>query len=205
MIKAGAIILAAGQASRAGGPKAIWPIKGQPSVRRVALAALGAKAIGPVVVVVGGWADEVEAALTDLPVKVAVNPNYAQGQAGSLSTGLLALGDHVEAAVFLLADQPFITSQIIDDLVSFLEAGQASLVAPIWRGERRNPAVFSLNQWREKLLAATGDQGGRGLFAAHPEEVGLRPFGPEYDGCFDDFDTPDEYERLNNESKFSNH
>ena len=196
MMRVAAIILAAGKASRAGGPKAVWPVEGRPSVRRVAEAALGSEAVSEVTAVTGAWPDEVREALRGLPVKTVHNPDYEAGQSGSLAVGLRTVGPEAGAVIFLLADQPFITSQILDDLIKFKQARSAAIAAPLFRGVRRNPVIFDLPRWREALLKAAGDQGGRGLIEAHPEEVALCPFDDRYERCFFDFDTRADYERL---------
>ena len=196
----GAIILAAGQAERAGGPKIIWPAAGRPSLRRVAEAALNARGVCEVVAVTGGWAAEAAEVLKGLPVKIVHNPEYSRGQAGSLKAGLESLSRVCRAAVFLLADQPFITSQIIEDLIDFHRQGRYSIVAPSIGGQRKNPAVFSLDRWRIELAALGGDKGARDLIAAHPEELGLRPYSHSEIKCFEDFDTLEDYEALTGES-----
>ena len=85
---AGAVILAAGLAKRAGGPKAVWPVEGVPSVRRAAQAALGAEPVAETAGVVGGpWAGAVKKALEGLALKVAENENFASGQSSSRKAG----------------------------------------------------------------------------------------------------------------------
>lgn len=191
-----AVILAAGEARRAGGPKVTWKVGGLPSVRRVALAALAAAEVTEVVAVTGGWADEVAAALAGLAVRLIPNPDYGQGQSASLKAALAGLGPVIRTAVFLLADQPLITSQIIDDLVQFHKKSGATLTAPLVQGRRANPAVFDLGRWGAGLTALTGDAGGRNLLAAHPGELALWPAGGAPAECFRDFDTSEELARL---------
>ncbi len=192
-----AIILAAGEARRAGGPKAVWPVEGRPSVRRVAEAALAAPEVAEVLAVTGGpWAGQVAEALTGLAVRIVDSPNSALGQSESLKAGLRATGPGRKTAIFLLADQPFITSQIIADLLQFHHANKAGLTAPFHRGRRRNPVVFDLDRWRERLLAQGGDAGGRKILDAHPEELVLWPADDLPEECFMDFDTQEDYRRL---------
>lgn len=203
MSRVSAVILAAGKASRAGGPKAVWPVEGRPSVRRVAEAALRALRVTEVLAVVGAWADEAAKALAGLAVKIVLNPDYAAGQSSSLAAGLRAADPEAGAAIFLLADQPFLTSRIIDDLISFREERRAAMAAPFCRGARRNPVVFDLSRCREALLAADGDRGGRALIEAHPEELALLHFDDGRELCFQDFDTRTDYEGLINERKYT--
>ncbi len=63
----GAVVLAAGAASRMGAPKQLLPFEGASLVRRAAQAAIAA-GCEPVVVVTGSHAKEVLQALVDLPV-----------------------------------------------------------------------------------------------------------------------------------------
>ena len=84
------IILAAGESTRFGAPKQLLDWKGKPFVRQVAETALQA-GLGPVVVVTGFHAADVESALNGLPVEIIHNPEYQQGQSTSIRAGVLAL------------------------------------------------------------------------------------------------------------------
>ncbi|MDL2226750.1 nucleotidyltransferase family protein [Deltaproteobacteria bacterium OttesenSCG-928-M10] len=192
----GAVILAGGRGSRAGGPKIIWEFEGIPAVRRVAEAALAARRVDRVAVVTGAWPDEVREALAGLPLIIDHNPHYAQGQAESLKAGLTALGDGLRAVIFLLADQPFITSQIIDDLVEFYQASGCPLAAPVVAGKRVNPVLFDLGRFQTELMRLSGDEGGRSLMTDHASEAGFLDMNDRDPLCFQDFDTREEYSRL---------
>lgn len=191
-----AMILAGGLASRAGGPKMTWKIGRKPSVRRVAEAALGAAEIALVTVVTGAWPEEVNAALKDLPLTIIHNPGYAGGQSGSVKVGLSALPEETRAVIFLLADQPFITSQILADLVKFYEESKALIVVPSFQGKRMNPALFDLARYREDLMGLSGDQGGRSIIKANPDDVAALACDSLDPKIFADFDTLEEYEKL---------
>src|SRR6476646_10290031 len=109
MTRVGAVILAAGASSRfraGGGPdptKLVAKLDGKPIVRRVAEAALAAKA-RPIVVVTGYARDSVGAAVAGLAVGVAFNPQFASGLASSLSVGLSAMPRDVVGVIVLLGD-----------------------------------------------------------------------------------------------------
>lgn len=192
----GAVILAGGRGTRAGGSKIIWEFEGIPAVRRVAEAALAACGVDRAVVVTGAWPGEVRAALAGLPLIIGHNSDYAQGQAESLKTGLSSLGEGLRAVIFLLADQPFITSQIIDDLVVFYRGSGSPIAAPVFAGQRVNPVLFDLARFRDDLMKLNGDEGGRSLMADHASEVGLLDMSDRDPRCFQDFDTPEQYKKL---------
>lgn len=187
------VILAAGSASRMGRPKQLLPLGGRPMVWRVADAACRA-ALGQVIVVTGACGEKVSRALAGLAVSVAVNPRWQSGQAASLKAGLAAVDRQARAVIYLLADQPLIPSAVLQDLARAYYAGQGSIVAPVFQGQRGNPVLFDLARWREDLMALQGDCGAREILRAHPAELGCVPVDdPRY---FLDADTEEDYQTI---------
>ncbi len=184
------IILAAGDASRYGRLKQLLPWQGEPLVRRVARTALQA-GLSPVVLVSGAQAAEVEAAVKDLPVQVAQNPDWRAGQSTSVVTGINALPADCGAAIFLLADQPQISSTLIRSLVEERSSTLPVILAPLVNGQRSNPVLFDRQTFPD-LLALSGDTGGRALFSRY--KVAWLPWHDP--GPLLDIDTPQDYQRL---------
>jgi len=166
-----AIVLAAGQGRRMGGPnKLAATIGGRPLVR-IAAEAAAASAAAAVVVVTGHQRDVVGAALAGLDVKAVHNPDYAEGLSTSLRRGLAALPDDVDAAVVLLADMPGIDAAVIDRLVAAFDPGAGTLiVVPTFEGKRGNPVLWSRRLFPE-LAGVAGDTGGRHLIGQYPDAV----------------------------------
>jgi molybdenum cofactor cytidylyltransferase len=171
MNRVGAIVLAAGQASRfrAGGgtdlTKLVAKLDGKPIVRRAVEAALAARA-RPVVVVTGYARDSVEAALADLDIRVAFNPRFASGLASSLSAGVSVLPKDVVGALVLLGDMPWIEPTLIDTLIDAFLARKGPLAAvPLREGRRGNPVLLGRELF-EVALRLTGDEGARRLIGA---------------------------------------
>jgi molybdenum cofactor cytidylyltransferase len=166
-----AIILAAGQSRRMGGPsKLLARFDGEPLVRRVAAQAAASKA-DPVIVVTGHRAQEIESALTGLDVRVVHNPDYAEGLATSLKTGLAAVPESAAGALVLLADMPNISAAVIDRLVAaFRKRKGPAIVLPTYEGKRGNPVLWSRDFFPE-LMDVTGDTGARHILARHEEAV----------------------------------
>jgi molybdenum cofactor cytidylyltransferase len=166
-----AIILAAGQSRRMGGPnKLLARFGGEPLVRRVAERALASKA-EPVIVVTGHKAAEVSAALAGLDVRIVHNPDFAEGLATSLKAGLQAVPEEAGGALVLLADMPEITPAVIDRLiVAFRARPEPAIVLPTIVGKRGNPVLWSRAFFPE-LMTVTGDTGARHILARHEEAV----------------------------------
>ena len=103
------IILAAGSSSRLGEPKQLLTNNGKTLVRQITETALSLKT-GPVVVVLGANQAPIQAELKDLPIQLVHNPNWQEGMASSLQTGLNYLSStSIDAFLVLLTDQPFVT------------------------------------------------------------------------------------------------
>ncbi len=166
-----AIILAAGQSSRMGGPnKLLATFGGKPLIRRIAERALASKA-GSVVVVTGHRADAITAALDGLKVTLVHNLDYAEGLATSLKAGIAAVPAEAAGALVLLADMPEITGAIIDRLIgAFRGKPRPAIVLPTFSGKRGNPVLWSRDFFPE-LMALTGDTGARHILARHEEAV----------------------------------
>ncbi|MFM2035390.1 MAG: Bifunctional protein GlmU [Pseudomonadota bacterium] len=107
----GAVLLAAGSASRMGHrPKCLLELGGVPLIRRQLIALSGA-GVDELVVVLGHYSDRIEQVVQDFPVTLVRNPDPEAGQVSSLRLGLQALSPMLYAALTALADQPLKNSQ----------------------------------------------------------------------------------------------
>ena len=161
-----AVLLAAGQGKRMGGPnKLLATIDGVPLVRRVAEVVTRSRA-ATTTVVTGHQDDRVRAALTGLTLKLTHNPDYESGLAGSLRAGVGALPATASGALVALADMPGITTADIDRLIAaFDKAGGGSIVRATHAGKRGNPVILPRALF-EAVSALTGDTGARHVIEA---------------------------------------
>ncbi len=183
------IVLAAGRATRFGATKQLLPWRGTTMVGHVADVALQA-GLFPVIVVVGHEADRVAEAVANRPVRVVFNPEYAGGQSTSVRRGVEALPDSCGAAVFLLADQPGITPDVIRRLVQAHRQTLASIIVPTYDGRRGNPVLFDRALFAD-IQTLAGDTGGRALFERHRDRLLRVPV--EEPAILQDIDTPEDY------------
>ena len=189
-----AVILAAGQSTRMGGPnKLLAEIGGRPLVRIAAEEALASRA-RPVIVVTGHQREKVEAALDGLPVQRVHNPDFADGLSTSLRAGLAALPDDVDGAVVCLGDMPQVRSHLVDRLIAAFDPERGALVVvPTIDGKRGNPVVWSRRFFPE-LMALEGDVGARNLIGRYPEAVAEVPLTDT--AALVDVDTPEALVKL---------
>ncbi len=167
----GAVLLAAGEGSRMGGvAKPLIRLQGVPLIRRQQVALSGA-GVDEVVVVTGHRHEAVEAVIQDFPVTLVHNPDYAQGQQGSVRRGLEALSPRLDAVLVLLADQPLIGAGDLTELISaFKKRPSGHVVVPMVDGQRGNPIMLDAEA-RDEILASGRNLGCRNLVDRNPELV----------------------------------
>jgi CTP:molybdopterin cytidylyltransferase MocA len=180
------LLLAAGEGSRLGTPKALVEIGGVRLVDR-GVRMLHEAGCTPIVVVTGAAAIDVAGAV------VVHNPDWRTGMASSLRAGLSALAADCPAVVIALVDQPRVTAAAVRRLRAAYDSGARVAVAT-YAGRPRNPVLIAHEHFTEAAAGASGDVGARAFLRAHPELVVAVPCDDVADA--DDIDTPEDLERL---------
>jgi molybdenum cofactor cytidylyltransferase len=176
MVKAGpiaGIILAAGAATRFGGCKQLAKLRNKALMHWVLDAALDSD-LDAVVLVLGSRREEILAALKAHLIhprlQIVINPDFGSGQSSSLKAGLLKVCDVYPAVMFLLADQPCVTSAFINLLLERFRSSDRLITVPVHGGHRRTPCIFQAALYPE-ILRITGDRGAREVISARPADV----------------------------------
>ena len=188
------VLLAAGQGSRFGRPKALVGLDGQTLAER-GVGLLRAGGADPVLIVTGAAQVELGA---EAQVRTVYNAEWPTGMGSSLRAALRALaepnvGPDVGAAVVALADQPLVGAAAVSRLIAAYRAG-ASVAVAGYDGKPRNPVLLAREHWPEVIAMAAGDQGARAFLRARPDLVTLVECGDT--GRPDDIDTPADLEHI---------
>ncbi|MEJ2283445.1 MAG: nucleotidyltransferase family protein [Desulfobacterales bacterium] len=190
------IILAAGASVRFGQPKQLIRLGGKYLVEWVLDAALNSR-LHTVVLVLGHEQETILQALgtkADLPgVKVAINPDYRDGQSTSLKTGLLSVRQNFESVMFLLGDQPMIKTDIIDHMLDQFRQSENDLCVPVYKNKRGNPTIFRKPLYNG-LMQISGDIGARDIIRQNLDRTHFLEIDDPL--CFFDIDTPRDLENL---------
>ena len=131
----GAVVLAAGAATRFGAPK-------QQLLLSEVLARLAAAPIDEIIVVAGAHELSTEATLVACP-------EWERGPGASLRCGLAALGSEIEAAVVVLADGPDLAPEAVARVIEAWRSGDSDLVAASYDGVRGHPLLLARAAWRD--------------------------------------------------------
>jgi molybdenum cofactor cytidylyltransferase len=185
-----AILLAAGESTRMGRPKALLPW-GETTLIAYQVRELLAAGVDDVVVVLGHAADEVRPQAPS-QARVVVNEAYRQGRASSLRAGAAALPDDADPIVVLNVDQPR-PSQVLRALLAAHREGGSPITVPVAQGRRGHPPVLAGSLLPELRAASEEAQGLRGVIASHQEAVREVPFDSPL--VLLDMNTPAEYQR----------
>jgi molybdenum cofactor cytidylyltransferase len=190
-----AVVLAAGRSARMGEPKQLLCV-GERTVLERALENVRGAGVGEVVLVLGHSAEEIR---RELPadvldgLNIVLNHQYEEGMASSLREGLSAVSDTMDAALIVLADQPFVRSETIDRIIERYRSSDAEIVIPFFDGQRGNPVLLDRSVFSE-AMALQGDTGFRAIFASHADGIGK--VDVDDSGILLDIDDRADYERL---------
>ena len=194
------VLLAAGEGSRLGRPKALVELDRQTLAER-GVTMLRTGGADPILVVAGAVQVNVE------KIHAVYNEQWRTGMGSSLRAALRALTDaegaqdglaatlavDVGAVVVALADQPLIGTEAVARLIAAYRGGAGVAVA-CYDGKPRNPVLLAREYWPEVIAAATGDQGARAFLHARPELVTHVECGDT--GSPDDIDTAADLDRV---------
>jgi molybdenum cofactor cytidylyltransferase len=183
-----AVVLAAGASTRMGRQKLLLPLGGEPLVRRVVKQVSDA-GFDEVLVVVGNESEQVLAALAGLPLRHAVNADFATGMGSSFRTAVAHLPDS-EAAMFALADQPFVTSVEYRKVLETYRQHHSPIVSSRYGEVMAPPHLFAREFFPELAVL---EHGARPVLLSHRDKTTILMFPSD---LLVDVDTPEDYEEV---------
>lgn len=193
MSDVGLIVLAAGASTRMGTPKQLLRYNRQTLIHHIVEVAI-ASVCQPVIVVLGAYAERIQPEIDPLKIHIVENPLWREGMSTSIRLGvetLNVINPEAEAVVIMLCDQPFVSPQLINQLVEIHQTSGKLIVASEYASTLGVPALFNRALFA-KLTTLSGTAGAKQLIKNYAQEVLAIPFP---DGLID-LDTPTDYEQL---------
>jgi molybdenum cofactor cytidylyltransferase len=124
-------------------------------------------------------------------IRLVYNGEAHHGQSESIKLGILNAQENSDY-LFLLGDQPFIFSNIIDRIIDEYKINKGKIIVPYYAGKRGNPVLIP-NEYRNELLSLSGDEGARKIVHKYKEKVKKVQFN---DSIYNfDIDNINDYER----------
>jgi molybdenum cofactor cytidylyltransferase len=196
------VILAAGESSRMGFPKALLPYRGLTFLETLARLLADAR-LEPLLVVLGHEHERIRSSVQLPPAtEVLINEDYRLGQLSSLETAIRhllrqpagAAGQnacrHSSALLAAPVDHPCVAPETVASLLGMFATEAPDVVVPTFHGRRGHPVIFAARLFPE-LLEAPLDQGARAVVHRHA----VREVAVDDQGVLADIDDPELYRR----------
>jgi len=189
----GIIILAAGASKRLGQPKQLLPYHGK-SLLQHAIQVAKETICKPIVVILGAHADALIKDASMPGIEVIINDEWEEGMASSIRKGLkklMAALPVMDAIIFMVCDQPFVTAQLLEELILKHRETTRPVVACRYGNSYGTPALFHKTMFTQ-LLKLKGDKGAKKIMKEQPDYV----VGVDFPLGDIDIDTMQDYESV---------
>ena len=186
------VILAAGKSARLGQPKQLLPFKGKSLISHCV--DIARKVVGDVVVVTGAERKRVESEIKNSGVEIVYNPEWEEGMASSIRSGLTYVTEKnpdISGVLFMVCDQPFVTVDLLHKLINEKVLSANDIIACCYSEVAGTPVLFDKSIFSE-LMGLTGDVGARKIIIKNKGRMSTVdfPLGNV------DMDTADDYKKL---------
>lgn len=184
-----AIVLAAGRSKRMGKLKPLLRFNDTTFLEHI-ISVLKASAVDTITVVLGAEAETIKKS-TDLSgTNVVINENYQKGQLSSLIAAIEKCPQDTEAILVCLVDNPFITKDVVDEIIGKFKETNKPIIVPVFNKRRGHPTLFSRSLFNE-LLNAPQDRGARYVVYSNVEKI--LELETSESAILISVDTPDDY------------
>jgi len=170
------LILAAGSSQRLGQPKQLLPLHGQSLICHT-VAQLSTSGMRKIVIVLGAYAEQVEASLGNNGydhVELVFNDQWARGQSCSLMAGMrhvTRLPRRYQKVAIALCDQPLLTASHYRILDKALDDQTVDIAATRYPSGGGVPAAIRRSRWQELADSLAGDQGAKHWIRAQAPQL----------------------------------
>jgi molybdenum cofactor cytidylyltransferase len=179
-----AIVMAAGASSRMGEHKLLLKLNDETLIHRVVRQILEVQGFYDVLVVTGREPEKIQAVLEGLNVRFVQNDAYLEGIGTSFRAAISQLEPEIDAAMFALADQPFVSSDLYKKLLTtYLNAPnleQPRIVA-VQYAMPEETVIAPPHIFHQSFFATIGTQGhgAKPLIEKHKDQTTLLEFPQE--------------------------
>lgn len=194
----GLILLAAGASKRLGKPKQLLQFQNETFLKRSVKIALDS-VCHPIIVVLGANAEKLTDEIKEFDVEIVENKEWENGMGTSIQIGMkrfLENYPNASAVVSMVCDQPFVSVDLIEQLVKVFRLTGAPIVASAYGETVGVPALFSRRIFQE-LMLLKADNGAKKIIYEHRKNVVKIPF----EAGVTDVDTEQDYLNLIKSSK----
>lgn len=146
-----------------GEPKQLLKVNGDFLINHM-IGTIKTAGIEELFVVLGYSFGEIKDAISHSDVRIVHNLEWKEGISSSLQKGLEGVNKETDAIIIFVVDQPFLTSDLLRNFISYYEDHRPGILATRVRGQLVHPVLFE-NHYFDELKSLRGDKGGKQLFS----------------------------------------
>lgn len=186
------IILAAGESTRMGSPKALLKI-GEKSFAQQIVDTLIASRVLDIVIVLGADAEFIQNQLNWFDGKTVINEEWEKGQLSSVLAGLRALElQDLHGVLVWPVDRPLVSWHVTVGMLHQFWTKHKQIVVPVHKGKRGHPVLFGRDLFHD-LKRAPMEVGARRVLQDHPDDV--LEYQTDEEGVVINIDSPEDYQK----------
>lgn len=166
------VLLAAGSSKRMGQPKQLLPWN-ESTLLGHAIKSILSGSASKLFLVLGAHSDQIAAKVDLSGMTVLINENWEQGLGSSIAFAIGEINEKytdINAVLFLLADQPFIESIHLDNLIQ-LHFKEPESIILTRNGEYKGVPVLFPRKFFPELLILSNDEGAKKIIASQKGQV----------------------------------
>lgn len=187
-----AIILAAGQSKRMGQSKMLLPW-GDKTVLTHVIAVFQDAGVDDIIVVTGGYRDQITKAIGELKVRATHNIEFANSEMlSSIQCGIKAAQPQAQAVLIGLGDQPQVQKRSVRMICDAYREEKSSIIVPSFQMRRGHPWLVARPHWSQ-ILEMNSLQSPRDFLNAHQSEI--KYIEVDDPNILTDLDTPEDYSK----------
>ncbi|MFY0627474.1 MAG: nucleotidyltransferase family protein [Reichenbachiella sp.] len=170
--KIAGLLLAAGSSSRLGQSKQLIQIENKTLLEQ-SLSILTNSNLNNVMTVLGFDAKNLLKILQGLSTKICINSHWQNGMGSTLKFGvreLIEQESELNGILISVCDQPFLTSEHINNLISLFKSNPNSIIASSYSNLEGVPVLFPISYIQE-LLKINDKSGAKSILSKFTEQI----------------------------------
>jgi molybdenum cofactor cytidylyltransferase len=190
------MILAAGDSTRMGYPKALLPL-GRNKFLTAILEKVEGLGFSPALVILGRDAPRIQPFVANFQARVLINPDPGRGQLSSIQLGVAHLDPGRTGCMIWPVDLPAVPADLVGELADLFVRSGAMITLPRCGGRNGHPAILH-SELFQPLLSLPLCKGAKELIQSHSRQTSVLETTEL--STIDDVDTPEDYRKLTGET-----